>query len=68
MTFDQGFTVDFMTGDQLADAWVCWDDTGIWLSSNAHERSGEGYYGFRGFNDPLATIKDIILLPASSPD
>lgn len=46
--------------DENADAWICHDETGIWLSSNAHETDPSGYRGFRGFEEPLSAIREIV--------
>ena len=55
-----GMRVRFAEDDDNADAWICHDETGIWLSSNAHERDASGYRGFSGFEEPLSAIREIV--------
>jgi hypothetical protein len=55
-----GMKVALAESDENADAWICHDETGIWLSSNAHETDSSGYRGFRGFEEPLSAIKEIV--------
>ena len=55
-----GMRVRFAEDDDNADAWICHDETGIWLSSNAHETDESGYRGFGGFEEPLSTIREIV--------
>lgn len=61
----KGLTVDFHDGDDaLADAWVCWDGTGIWLTSNAHTTTAQsGYVGMQYFDEPLANITAVEFMP-----
>ena len=59
-----GMKVTFAESDENADAWVCHDETGIWLSSNAHESSVNDYVGFIGFEEPLSAIQEIIFVGA----
>jgi hypothetical protein len=55
-----GMKVRFADDDENADAWICHDETGIWLSSNAHVTDRSGYLGFRGFEQPLSAIATIV--------
>jgi hypothetical protein len=59
-----GMKVAFAESDENADAWICHDETGIWLSSNAHDTDASGYRGFRGFEEPLSAIKEIVFADA----
>jgi hypothetical protein len=60
----QGLKVDLQDGDDAhADAWVCWNEDGIWLSSNADVYSAAGYHGKQGREDPLANIRGIVFMP-----
>ena len=58
----RGIQVRFAEDDENADAWICHDETGLWLSSNAHHRNAGGYQGFRGFELPLADIERVELM------
>ena len=57
-----GIKIEFAEDDENADAWICHDETGIWLASNAHQIDEHGYHGFRGFEEPLSAIKEIIFV------
>lgn len=59
-----GMKIAFAESDENADAWVCHDETGIWLSSNAHETDSSGYRGFRGFEEPLSAVREIVFADA----
>jgi hypothetical protein len=56
-----GIRVGFAEDPGNADAWICYDETGIWLTSNAHHSDPSGYQGFRGFEEPLSAITQIVL-------
>ena len=56
-----GMKVRFAEDDENADAWICHDETGIWLSSNALDQTGYG--GFRGFEEPLSAIREVVFAP-----
>lgn len=55
-----GMKVRFAEDNENADAWICHDETGVWLSSNAHQTDASGYRGFGGFEEPLSAIKEIV--------
>lgn len=55
-----GMKVRFAEDDENADAWICHDETGIWLTSNAHQTDVSGYRGFQGFEEPLSAIEQIV--------
>jgi hypothetical protein len=57
-----GMRVRFAADPEIADAWICHDETGIWLASNAHHTDPTGYRGFRGFEEPLSAIREIVLV------
>ena len=59
----QGLKVDYHDCMDNADAWVCWDDTGIWLSSNADVHGPDGYHGKQGREDPLSSIEAVSFMP-----
>ena len=56
-----GMRVRFAEDPEIADAWICHDETGIWLSSNAHQTNATGYIGFNGFEEPLSAIREVVL-------
>ena len=56
-----GMKVRFAEDPENADAWICYDETGIWLTSNAHVTDLNGYQGFRGFEEPLSAISQVVL-------
>jgi len=47
-----GIKVAFADSDEHADAWICRDETGIWLSSYESNASG--------FEEPLSSIREIV--------
>jgi len=55
-----GMKIRFAEDNENADAWICHDKTGIWLTSNAHQTGVDGYRGFQGFEEPLSAIKQIV--------
>jgi len=57
-----GMTVQLAEDPGNADAWICHDENGIWLTSNAHHSDAGGYRGFRGLEEPLSSIKEIVLV------
>jgi len=57
-----GMNVAFAEDNVDADAWLCHDKSGIWLTTNAHQSSASGYHGFGGVEEPLSKIKAVILL------
>jgi hypothetical protein len=59
----EGLKVDFQDGVENADAWVCWDQKGIWFSYNADVYTPDGYLGKQGREDPLSSIKAISFMP-----
>jgi hypothetical protein len=61
-----GMKVAFAEDNENADAWICHDETGFWLTGNAHESRPTGYHGFKGFEEPLSAIKEVVLLDASA--
>lgn len=63
-----GMKVRFAEDDENADAWICHDETGIWLTSNAHQTDASGYRGFQGFEEPLSAIEQIVFAdPENAP-
>jgi hypothetical protein len=57
----EGMIIKFAEESEVANAWVCYDETGIWLTGNAHVTDPAGYHGVRGFAEPLSAIKDVVL-------
>ena len=57
-----GMLVAFAEDDVNADAWICHDENGVWLAGNAHRTSPNGYHGLQGFEEPLAMIKDVVVV------
>lgn len=53
---DNGLTVDWHDCDRNADAWVCLDADGIWLSGNASSRNSAS---MQGFEEPVANIRRV---------
>lgn len=52
-----GMKVGFADEPELVDAWICYDETGIWLASNAYH-AGAG--GVQGFEEPLSAVRRVV--------
>lgn len=55
-----GIKIAVVGDDSDAEAWICADETGIWLSYNAHRHDRDGYYGNQISEDSLSSIQEII--------
>ena len=51
-----GIKVRFADDPELADAWICHDETGIWLTSNAYHAGADG---MQGFEEPLPAVRRV---------
>lgn len=51
-----GMKVRLADDPELADAWICHDETGIWLTSNAHHT---GVGGMQGFEEALSAVRRV---------
>jgi hypothetical protein len=49
-----GMKVAYAEDNENADAWICHDEKGSWLTSHAHVTGPGGYGGFQGFEESLS--------------
>jgi hypothetical protein len=61
-----GMRVGFANDDEQADVWICHDETGVWLASNAHQSDASGYRGFHGFEEPLSAVRQVVFVDSST--
>lgn len=55
---NEGMVVDYHDGVLNADAWVCYGEGGISLTTNARVNGG-----MEGFETPLSNIRQVVFMP-----